>query len=206
MDKYLNLANRLYEVFRGNLTCVNTWGVYLFDSDFDSEPELRNKIGTIWFCALLDTLEAESRFIPAAIQEAEREGWESLVHNGLQLQNLCQLTSELLDSFTREEQIFLLDLRNQWTHGYLANRHRERVTVKYTQNGKLRSEQLSNSEYTEVTRVFFEQGNLDNTLKPIISRALDKKHRYWTAVGVLQKFEKEMYRILRDGETFNITV
>lgn len=202
----MNLANRLYEVFLGNLTCINTWGVYLFDSDFDGEPELRNKIGTIWFCALLDTLEAEGRFIPQAIQEAENEGWESLVYNGRQLQNLCKLTSELLDSFTREEQIFLLDLRNQWVHGYLAKRHRDNVSVKYAQNGKLHTEKLTRAEYTEITRMFFEQGNLDDTLSAIISRALDQKHRYWTAIGVLQKFEKEMYRILRDGETFNITV
>lgn len=206
MDKHLSLANRLHEVVIGNLTCVRAWGFYLFDSEFDGEPELRNKIGTIWFCALLDTLGAESRFIPQAIKEAEDEGWESLAHNGRQLKNLCELTSELLSSFTREEQIFLLDLRNQWTHGYLANRHREKVTVKYTQNGELRSEHLPHADYAEITRAFFEKGNLDATLQPIIARALDKKHRYWTAVGFLKKFEKEMYRILRDGETFNINV
>lgn len=185
---------------------MNTWGVYLFDSDFDREPELRNKIGTIWICALLDTLEAESRFIPQAIREAEEEGWHSLVHNGYQLQNLCKLTSELLGSFTREEQIFLLDLRNQWTHGYLASRHRERVSVKYAQNGAIRSEHLSHTDYAKIIRKFFQQGNLDDTLKTLVERALDKKHRYWTAVGFLQKHEKEMYRILRDGETFVIKV
>jgi|SRR5690554_1581864 len=206
MDQHLNLANRLHEVVIGNLTCVNTWGVYLLDADFDGEPELRNKVGVIWFCALLDTLEAESRFIPDAIREAEKNGWDSLVHNGKQLQQLCKLTSELLNVFTRDEQIFLVDLRNQWTHGYLANRHRDRVVVKYAENGAIKSEQIPHSEYIEITRVFFEKGKLDATLKPIVDRALDKKHRYWTAVGVLKKFEKEMYRILREGETFNITV
>lgn len=41
MNQHLSLANRLHEVVIGNLTCVNTWGVYLFDADFDGEPELR---------------------------------------------------------------------------------------------------------------------------------------------------------------------
>lgn len=205
MDKHLNLANRLYEVIVGNLTCINTWGIYLFDDDFEKEPELRNKVGTIWFCALMDTLEAESRFIPQAIKEAEENGYDSLVHNGRQLQNLCKLTSELLDQFTREEQIFLLDLRNQWTHGYLANRHQEQVTIKFSQNGKIRSELIPHNEYADITRSFFEKGSLDETLQPILSRAFDKRHRYWEGVSVLQKLEKEMYRILRDGELFNIT-
>ncbi|WP_018128619.1 hypothetical protein [Balneola vulgaris] len=102
MDKHLNLANRLYEVFRGNITCINTWGVYLFNSDFDNEPELRNKVGIIWICALFDTLEADNKFIPQIIKEAKQEGFESLVHNGIQLQNLCKLTGELLDSFTKQ--------------------------------------------------------------------------------------------------------
>lgn len=206
MDQHLNLANRLHEVVIGNFTCINTWGVYLFDANFDDKPELRNKVGVIWLCALLDTLEAESRFIPDAIREAEKNGWDSLVHNGKQLQRLCKLTAELLNVFTRDEQIFLIDLRNQWTHGYLANRHRDRVAIKYADSGAIKFEQIPRSEYIEITRAFYEKGNLDETLKSIVDRALDKKHRYWTAVGILKRFEREMYRILREGETFNITV
>lgn len=52
---------------------------------------------TIWICALLDTLEAEIRFLPEAIKEAELEGWSSLVYNGQQLQKLCKYTSDLLE-------------------------------------------------------------------------------------------------------------
>ncbi len=204
MNKHKSLANRLYEVICGNLTCINAWGVYLFNSDFDAEPELRNKVGVIWLCSLFDTLEAERKFIPEIIKEAKSEGWESLVHNGYQLQILCKLSSELLNLFTREEQIFLIDLRNQWTHGYLRNRHNDYVSVKYIQNGDIKYVNLSHTEFAEINRFFYEKKNLDDTLKSLILRVIDKKHRYWTAVNFLKNHEKEMYRMLLDGETFNI--
>jgi hypothetical protein len=206
MNQYLNLVNKLYEVIIGNLTCVNTWSVYLFDSDFDNEQELRNKVGVIWLCALVDTVEAELRFLPEAIAEAESKGWESLAHNGRQLQNLCKLTSELLNLFSREEQIFLLDLRNQWTHGYFSNRHREKVSVKYVSNGLIVTEKLEHADYSELVGRFYQKGNLDQTITPIISRALMQEHRYWKCVVVLQQTNEDIYRILKNGETFNITV
>lgn len=207
MDSHLNLANRLYEVVIGSLNAIQTWGAYLFDDDFNQrEPELRNRVGTIWLCSMLDTLEADSSYIPQVIKESEASGFDSLVHNGKQLQNLCKLTSELLEIFTREEQIFLLDLRNQWVHGYLTNRHRDKISVKFSQNGKIVKEKIPNREYAEIIGIFYDKGTLDHTLQPMINKALSKHHRYWKSIGVLQNFNSEIYRILREGERFNITV
>lgn len=206
MDKRLQLANRLYEVIIGNLSCINAWGFYLFAPEFRGEPELRHKIGVIWFGALMDSVEADNRFIPEVIEEARNSGYDSLVHNGQQLQKLCKLSAELIEEFSREEQIFLLDLRNQWTHGYLANRHRDSVRVKYVAKAKLVLENLSHYEYRSLLEPLFARDSIDVTLQPMINRALNQKHGYWKAVGVLQKCERKMYRILRDGEVFNVSV
>lgn len=206
MNEHLNLANRLNEVVVGNLTCTETWGFYLFDPAFQSEPELRNKIGTIWLCSLLDTLEADIRFIPAISEEAAKKGYESLVVNCAQLQKFCTLVGELMDQYSREEQIFLVDLRSQWVHGYFANRHRPLVQVKFAASGVIVSQKLPWEVYSEVIRMVGGDRPLDKTLSPLIARALNRKLRYWVAVEGLQRHREELYRIIREGEVFQITI
>lgn len=206
MNKHLDLVNRLYEVICGKLSCIQVWGVYLFDSDFDDEPELRNKIGVIWICSLFDTIDAENRFIPEIIREAELEGWDKLVHNARQVQNLCKMTSELLSIFTMEEQIFMFSVRNQWVHGYLSNRHRDLISVKYLQDGKIKSEKMPRSEFIKITNSFFIKGGLDTTLKPLVEKAIDKKHRYWLAISYLQKYRNDIYSALQKDELITILV
>lgn len=206
MDDNLKLANKLYEVVAGNLTCVNTWGAYLFHDDFVREVELKNKVGAIWLCALLDTVEAESQIVDGTLSKAEGYGFSSLSHNATQLKRFCRSTSELLEIFTREEQIFLVDLRNQWVHGYLSNRHKEDVSVKFSSGGVIVRERISRLDYAEIMEGFYGRGSIDQTLQPIIARALDKQHLYWQAMGKLQADRDEIYRCLRDDECFNIFI
>lgn len=209
MDPHLNLANRLYEVIVANLTTLETWGSYLTSPEFDKEPELRNKIGVIWVCSLLDTLEAESRFLPEVAKEAQARDFISLVHNAQQLQKFCVIVGEVLDVFTRGEQIFLVDLRNQWVHTYFANRHRGLIAVKYAARGKVISEKLTERQYFEAMDELWEKAkvsSLDNVLTPLIARALDKKLRYWQVMGILQRDREALYKALREDQkiTFRI--
>jgi len=208
MDNFLNLANRLYEVLRGNLSTFECWGFYLLVSEFYCEPELRNKLGVIWFCSLMDSIEAQSRFLPQIAREAEEQGFDSLVENSKQLQNFCTLIAEFLSTFSREEQIALNNLRNQWVHSYFSMRHREEVPVKYCAKGELVTEKLTNAEYSDVIRLLTDSGkSLDETLSPIISRMLNlKKHRYWYALEAWQKDHEAIYEAFRNGDTIKIDV
>lgn len=206
MDDNLRLANRLIEVVRGNLTCIQNWGVYLFNDDFEREVELRNKLGTIWLCALLDTVEAESKVIDDVLKKTENCRFYSLAHNAEQLKKFCGVTGELLELFTREEQIFLVDLRNQWVHGYLSARQKEEISVKFYRGGVVVREKISRLGYAGIMEEFYGGGSIDQTLQPIIARALNVEHRYWQAIGKLQKEWDEIYRCLREDKCFNITV
>ncbi len=208
MDNFLNLANRLYEVVVGNLTTFGCWGFYLLDPKFDSEPELRNKVGVIWICSLRDSIEAQDRFLPQIAREAEQHGFDSLVENSKQLQNFCVLIAELLSEFSREEQIFLDDLRNQFVHSYLIKRHRKTFSVKYCADGKLVNEPITYEDYHAVIRACNPEGkSLDEILTPIISRAIDtKRHRYWYAIEAWQKDGKAIYETFKNGDTIKIDV
>lgn len=207
MSDFTKLANRLFEVVMANLSLMQTWGFYLTNAEFDNEPELRNKIGTIWICSLLDTLEAESRFLPEVASEAKQKGYEALVHNAAQLQRFCALIGEVLNLFSREEQLFLQDLRNQWVHSYLANRHRPSVMVKYARKGTITSEKLTDDDYHSTIRPLYQaNASLDETLQPMIARALNKNLRYWTALAVMQRDKDVLYQVLLAGHRISIKV
>lgn len=207
MDNFLSLANRTYEVVVAILTSVESWGIYLTSPEFDKEQELRNKVGTIWICSLLDTLDAKERFLPEIAEEAKKSGHTSLVHNCAQLQNLCALVGEVLNEFSREEQILLTDLRNQLVHGYLTNRHQAQVSVKYVSARKIVKEKIANSSYYEIVNRFYLNGQpFDQTLAPLIARALNKKLRYWDAIAHFQKNREAVYSAILNRKTFEICI
>lgn len=209
MDPFLSLANRLYEVVLANVTAVEVWGFYLTSPEFDKEAGLRNRVGVIWICSLLDTLEAETRFLPEAAREAEAKGFASLAHNAHQLRNFCVIVGEVLDKYTREEQIFLADLRNQWVHTYFANRHRDAISVKYAAKGKVIMERLTGQEYFVAMSALYDQAKasgLDNVLTPLVARALDQTLRYWSVMAILQRDREKMYKLLREGQRIEIRI
>ncbi|AKX47405.1 hypothetical protein AKN93_02400 [Thiopseudomonas alkaliphila] len=207
MDKHLELVNKLFDVLVGSITIIECWGVYLFDSEFDQEIELRNKVGTIWLCALLDTIRAEQRYIPEIIREAESLGFSILVENAKEIINLCQLTKELVSQFSMEEQVFLTSIRNQWVHGYLAGRHKERVTYNYLDDaGKVIKQEFTQKELEDINRKVFNPEGLDSTLYSIVSKGLNRKHRYWMGVKFVMKYKYEIYSALKSDKKITIIV
>ena len=207
MDDHLKLVNRLIEIVNSNLSAIEAWGFYLVDDEFKKEQELRNRLGLIWVCSLFDSLEAEARFLPEIARQGREKGFDDIEHNAGQLCNFCVLIGEVLDLYSKAEQLFLIDLRNQWVHSYLANRHRDQVSVKFCEAGKIQQERMAWDDYHAAIRPFFENGkSLDETLIPLIARALNMKLRYWHAVGVFQKTRMDIYAALRARQRIQIDV
>ena len=44
-------------------TCEKAWSRIILADEFDHEPELRNRVCTIWLCAALDVVEGEARLL-----------------------------------------------------------------------------------------------------------------------------------------------
>lgn len=207
MNAHLSLSNRLYDIVLGNITCMDTWGFYLFDPLFDDEPELRNKIGLIWFCSLIDTLEASEQHLPKIADEAQQNGFESLVHNAAEMQKFCAVVGDLIVSYSREEQAFLMNLRNQYVHGYLSGRHKPTITFKFFREGRIRKDALPFAEYNTMLRPFFENGqSLDLTLTNLLRPLFDRTHMYWRLAYAIRKEKVDLYRAIREGEKFSIAL
>jgi len=201
MDDHLKLANRLCDIVIGNVTCMQTWSFYLFDPEFDNEPELRSKIGVIWFCSLLDTLEASQNHLPNIAAEACRFGFEALEHNSHEIDKFCKAIGKIISHYSREEQAFIINIRNQYVHGYLNGRHQEKINFKYYINGKVKKEILPFAVYNDMIRPFFtDSQNVDISTLELLSFALDRKNLYWRLAMAFKKDMDEIYKGIRIGE------
>lgn len=208
MDSFLELCNRLYEVTISNTNCIGNWGFYLLDKRFDDEPELRTRIGTIWLCSLMETLEAQHVHLPSLKKEAESNGWPTLAHAAQELQKFCGIVGQVLALYSREEQIFLSNWRNQLVHSYLSGRHREKIGVKFAVEGRVVSTNIRSREYHDIFNSLTVDKGHDafQAAGPLIARALDQRLKYWSAVGTLQRGQERMYEEMRAGRIFNILV
>jgi len=175
------------EVVYSNVTLARNWGFYLMSPDLSGEEELRNKIGVLWICGLIDTFDGGLRAITRTLEEADAVYEASLIHNAKELQKVLSIISSVVSVYSREEQIFLDDVRNQLVHSYLSGRHHDMKRVRYVENGVFSRENLPIEKYQEVIRGIYEQGGLDSTLSKLLSKSLDSAGPYWRMIEKLHK-------------------
>lgn len=193
-----SLQNGLLTLFSDNIQCFSTWAVYLIDPKFDDEPELRNKIGVIWLSSLLDSIEGEAR-------ELDRYHLAAQALQQPILQNLCKSAAEflttvkeLLGLYSREEQYFLRDLRDQWVHSWLARRHQTSFKLKYFDGVSYQVESFDRENYYALLRPLYEHpSGLDDLLSSLLQRSLKKSLRYWNAVEMLKRQMPELQRVIQ---------
>ncbi len=198
----VDLINAIYCLFSDNITCINTWGFYLFSNEFDDEPELRNKIGVIWLVSLLDSLEGEKRALEDYESEAIRRGLSHLVDICKQASRFFRIVEEVLSLYSKEEQIFLNDLRNQFVHSWLARRHVNEFQITYFNGTAMVRERITQEYFNSVVQPFYMAGTLDNTLNKLISRFMARKLKYWGAIEEIKRSLPLLQEAMVKGKVF----
>jgi hypothetical protein len=209
MSPFQSLVNRTFEILLSNTTCLENWSFVLFSPDFDKEYQLRTRVGVVWLCSLLDTMEAQQRFLPEIEAEASASGFPTIVHAVTEMRKFCSLVGEVLDTYTREEHIYLQDYRNTLVHSYLSNRHRSTVSTKHYKNGKVVSEILPWDEYHEIIRSFIVGSpHWEKAIYDMLSRVIshESPHRYWVVAGNIRARRDEIYRMLCGQKPFTFIV
>ena len=191
-----NYAGKVFMLIMDNLTCVDHWGFYLVNENFDSEPELRNRIGAIWFSSLYDSIEGLDR---------EMDGYK-LVAEEHHLENIkkwCSVTTEFIESiadllseFSKIEQLFIQDFRDGLVHSWLHKRHQQEFNVRFFKDHELVREKIKGTEYFGLIRPLYAQG-FDIVLTKLRERFSDQKLDYWKKANFLYKAKdliaKEIY-------------
>lgn len=192
------IAGKIAEIWIGAATPFEAWGFYIFSNEFADEPELKNKLMVLYLAAAFDLVEAETRHLPAAIKEAEDEGFSTLAENGKQLKNIGRAAAKLLSLFSTEEQLFIQAVRNTWVHGYLAGRHSDTIKAKLVRDGAIDTVSLTHKEYHDRVRPIYERGELDDTLSEIRARAISSCPEYWKGIEEICSVEDIHQLLIED--------
>ncbi len=181
----IDLVAGLFSLFSDNLSIVRNWGFYLFHPDFDDELALRNRIGVIWLTSLLDSLEGELRSLETYRQMANDRGLPHLLEVCDQASLFMECVKEILRRYSRGQQIFLADMRDQLVHSWLARRHAAQFHIKYFDGQSIVKERLTPAEHANIIRPFYYAGILDETLYALVERFRDLRLRYWHVIDEL---------------------
>lgn len=200
---------QLSEIFLGPTTSFEVWGAYFQDKKFDDEPELRNKLFVVWFGCLIDTVEAGQRFLPQIISEANQHNFSAIAFNAKELIKFSVITARFMKKFSREDQIFLANLRNQYVHGYYSNRHRDSVSIKWCDGDKVVTEKIQLTPFHNLITSFYGPLGtipLDDILGPFRERAMSESDPYWTAIQIFLQNKHQFVQDIRTERLFEILI
>lgn len=172
------IISKIFAVFSDSVNVYKNWGFYLFDKHFDKEQELRNRIGIIIIASLFDVLDIENK-IPSYQKDAQDLNLIHLNRYCLQIIEYIEAIKEFLAQYSKEEQILIINLRNQYVHSYLSGRHSSAtIKVKYVEDGILRQENISIDEYHRIIESCLAYKNLDVLQKYFLDIWLDIGRKY----------------------------
>lgn len=188
------IITKVYTLFSDSISVYKTWGFYMFDESFNNEQELRNRIGIIILASLFDPLVSIKK-LDNYREEAKENNLIHLDRYFNQIIEYFDSIKDLLSKYTKEEQVFIDYLRNQYVHSFLGGRHNPTYGIKYIVNKDLIKETLSNNEFHDLTRGMFENNNLDKLQKVIIDKWLNIGYKYSSIITELLSCEN----IIRDS-------
>lgn len=177
LTKQQDLASRIMAVGLAVASVVNAWSLPLWHSDFDTQPEIRNKLFVLLINGMLDASWEFKVRLNALQREAEKLQSRTALHYLPVFSAHIALVNDMVCEFTREEMIYMTELRNQWLHGTWTEVHKTSRTVYFGRERRIVREKLPSKEYWEITRVA--RMPVDDHLTPLRERLTNKKTFLW---------------------------
>jgi hypothetical protein len=180
--KQKNVINKVIGFYSQNLTLMKTWGVYLFDSAFENEQELKNKISIVFLGSLFDLACFPDKELLKIEEECISLELNHMPRHIKQAEAFIISARDILQKFTPEEQAFIQNLRNKWVHSQLNQETKAKTSFKRIENWKCKQWDVTHKEYHDILRPFYEQKiSLDEIIIEFRCRFLDVP-TYWATM------------------------
>lgn len=199
------VANHLLGFYADLRTCFNNWGFYLFDPSFDGEPELRNKINAVWVCSLFDVIDGRKRILTDLERHATYYGNKFHLDCCKFVKEVCEAVEDVLSLYTKDEQIFLNDFRDQLVHSWRWRVHEDVISkVAWFESGEIKREKMSHADYHAIVRPFYEQG-VDHALAQCRKVLPGTPPDFWKfVVKATDEFTQRLQEEIQDGISANL--
>lgn len=174
----ITMINRVMALCYAPTSVVNAWTFYLADKALAGEPELRNKLFCLLICGLVDAgKEFQARLRGIEI-DAKKIGMKAADYYLPAFSSYVALALDVAGQLTREETIYVTDLRNQWLHGRWDEILKEARSFYFVKNGKVEKEKVPASEVGEIMSAHMD---LDAHLAALRNRVESYKTFFWSA-------------------------
>lgn len=184
---YLELANRVHDLFGSVSGVLNSWILYLIDHEFDRQPELRNRIFVIFISGLADAaLNFDTRVNTLRVDARKLNHDRALYYINI-LEQYLHGCCHALSCFSKDEMIYMSELRNQWVHGLSSRRFKERQDVRYVVDRKMIKEKIDHKLFWEAFRRVQKSKNVDEVIEDIRERYYKEKLLFWGVSALLSK-------------------
>lgn len=172
------MMNRVMALCYAPTTVVSAWTFYLADKKaLAGEPELRNKLFCLLICGLLDAGKEFHTRVRGIQVDAAKLGMKAADYYLEAFSNYVALALDVVGQLSREEMIYVTDLRNQWLHGRWDEILKDSRPFYFVKNGKVEKEKVAAAE---VGRIMFAHPNVDEHLGELRGRIERHKTFFWS--------------------------
>ena len=196
-------AGRVFTLLSDSVSVTNIWRYQIFkenkyvnlgvpEGNVDSDV-----LGSIiWFCSMYDSLQARDRILNELIETAEENNLDNQVKWCREAEKLFSLISNLLSTFTKEEQVYMQRVRDVVVHGWLHAPHNDVQTIKYLVEDVFTVEKTGKEIIAEMTIPLFSKG-WAISVRELMPRFLEKQSDLWKKLDHLsldkELFHREIY-------------
>lgn len=187
-----HIITKVFSLFSDSVGVYRNWMFYMIDKEFDKEQKLRNKIGTIILGSLFDIVSYENK-IDEFKREALSNNLDFLESYFNVIEDYISSVKSFMSIFTKEEQLLITHLRDQFVYSHLSGRLNIDKKVKYIENGILIKEKIKVKELNKIIESFLNRRRVDDILEEFIGRWWDNNSKYTSYILGFIKHEKEIY-------------
>ncbi len=186
----LTLSNKIRSEIGAVTEVARLWAIPLIDPALDQQRFLREKLFVILISGLTDAARGPASRINELRQNAERLNSERALYYLAFLKVCLDATVDLLSLYSRDEMIFVSQLRNQWVHGQWPNIHSNRQRARYVRGRELVTEQVEATAYWAAFRSVNGADNNDALMR-LRRRLIDHKTIFWRLVNFMSPLNLE---------------
>lgn len=202
----INLINKVLFFFHRPYICTNNWVDYVFSEKYEKDRPLRTKSAILILTSLLDVVSSHDKKIEDLKNEAVSFNYGYLVRYCEQATEFKSSILELFRLYTKEEQVFLQDYRNQLVHGYLNGQNEKIIKIKYVSDtGTIEVKNICAVEYNKLINNIHDRGLFGDVSLELIGRFINKDLKFWKIWQEYSSIHSELYRNMQCRKEFEWT-
>lgn len=199
----IDLINKICLFFHRPYICTNNWEEYIFSETYEKDRPLKTKSAILILTSLLDVISSHNKKVKALKSEAVRLNYNYLVRYCEQATEFKNSILEIFWLYTKEEQIFMQDYRNQIVHGYLNGQNEKRFRVSFvSNNGNVEVNTISANEYREIISEVHNRGLFGDIALELVNRFANKDLQYWKIWSEYSNIHSDLYQSMQCRKEF----